>query len=585
MAPLRRSRLRSLATTREVSPGEDSSWGRVMDTEVRRWTALLLATSLMGMVVVRPVRAQNCDSDCNGNGVPDDLDIESGSSADCNLNGYPDECELAGADCNGNGILDACDVAFGGSPDCDHDGLPDECATAPWPRFPFQQSYSIEDPEVCRIVDFDGDGGLDLLVQGQQGLFAIFDRHHGTSAVPSSVQRVDAFRGPFATGQLDGDGRLDVVIAHSVLRCSNEVWVMRQVERAFERIHSFTVATPVQDLLVADLDSDGFEDLAVAERNGIQIHLGLGDGTFTDGPVVDYRGPMTAGDLDGDGDLDLVSGGQVQRNDGPDGWTPGARTQFIIGRAVLADLDFDGAVDLLSPAGQIFWAERDGFTAERLHPIPSGRRGRGSIAGDIDGDGFDDILFADTEGVTPYVNAGGRQLLRKPTLTFAGDLRCFAGRADNLDGHADIVIGDRGQDRITVLRGLGRPTEFGRSVLEAQSDLPFSAAIEAQDFDGDGDEDILVGAGINLRVYENRGGRFVVAWEIRFGVLPQQFEIVDLDRDGLHDFVVIDGWRGDGSRSPKSLRSWRSATPLMSSRMTLPVARLPHRSNRRLTMS
>ena len=33
------------------------------------------------------------DLDCNDNGIVDDYDIATGSSADCNDNGVPDECE------------------------------------------------------------------------------------------------------------------------------------------------------------------------------------------------------------------------------------------------------------------------------------------------------------------------------------------------------------------------------------------------------------------------------------------------------------------------------------------------------------
>lgn len=54
-------------------------------------------------------------ADCNGNGIPDDVEIETcaGSPAcdDCNLNGVPDEC----------------DVSAGTSIDSDLDGVPDEC--------------------------------------------------------------------------------------------------------------------------------------------------------------------------------------------------------------------------------------------------------------------------------------------------------------------------------------------------------------------------------------------------------------------------------------------------------------------------
>lgn len=89
--------------------------------------------------------------DCNGNGVPDALDILNGTSLDCNLNntpddcepdcdadGVPDECELAQcplpdpscADCNRNGLPDGCDLTAGTSADCNGNGAPDECDIA-----------------------------------------------------------------------------------------------------------------------------------------------------------------------------------------------------------------------------------------------------------------------------------------------------------------------------------------------------------------------------------------------------------------------------------------------------------------------
>lgn len=105
------------------------------------------------------------DPDCNGNGIPDYDDIQSGFSADCNDNGVPDECDIAvgvptysdsiygftgyddcngngvvdscelaagtAFDCNENGVLDACDIASGTSQDVNGDGEPDECTPAP----------------------------------------------------------------------------------------------------------------------------------------------------------------------------------------------------------------------------------------------------------------------------------------------------------------------------------------------------------------------------------------------------------------------------------------------------------------------
>jgi parallel beta-helix repeat protein len=53
-------------------------------------------------------------SDCNENGVPDNIDIDLGTSQDCQPNGVPDEC----------------DIVQGTSADDDGDGVPDECANA-----------------------------------------------------------------------------------------------------------------------------------------------------------------------------------------------------------------------------------------------------------------------------------------------------------------------------------------------------------------------------------------------------------------------------------------------------------------------
>lgn len=52
--------------------------------------------------------------DCNGNGLPDHLDIAMGQATDCNRNGVPDTC----------------DIAFGLSADVDRNGRPDECDVA-----------------------------------------------------------------------------------------------------------------------------------------------------------------------------------------------------------------------------------------------------------------------------------------------------------------------------------------------------------------------------------------------------------------------------------------------------------------------
>ena len=116
----------------------------------------------------------NCDPDCNQNGLPDGYDLLQGTSADCNNNGIPDGCDYAGGigpDCNANGIPDECEA------DCNMNGIPDTCDLAdcdgsPWCRDcnangridecdvggcgDSEDCNANEIPDECDVADCDG---------------------------------------------------------------------------------------------------------------------------------------------------------------------------------------------------------------------------------------------------------------------------------------------------------------------------------------------------------------------------------------------------------------------------------------------
>ena len=74
-----------------------------------------------------------CDIDCNDNQLPDSWEVAQGISPDCNGNERPDECDIArgvSADCNGNGVPDECEINSGAVTDCDGNGRPDSCDLA-----------------------------------------------------------------------------------------------------------------------------------------------------------------------------------------------------------------------------------------------------------------------------------------------------------------------------------------------------------------------------------------------------------------------------------------------------------------------
>ena len=77
--------------------------------------------------------------DCNGNGIPDNIDIQNHTSQDCDSNGVPDECQ---SDSDGDGVIDACD----GCPNDPNKIAPGHCGCG-----------------VAETPDSDGDGTYDCL--------------------------------------------------------------------------------------------------------------------------------------------------------------------------------------------------------------------------------------------------------------------------------------------------------------------------------------------------------------------------------------------------------------------------------------
>jgi hypothetical protein len=103
---------------------------------------------LFGNLFAIRARMRGAGTDCNGNGEPDDCDIQIGISDDLDGNGVPDECE----DCNDNGIVDGFDIVGGTSADCQGDGVPDEC------QVPSNDCNGDGVPDDCQIAGNDCNG-------------------------------------------------------------------------------------------------------------------------------------------------------------------------------------------------------------------------------------------------------------------------------------------------------------------------------------------------------------------------------------------------------------------------------------------
>lgn len=206
-----------------------------------------------------------------------------------------------------------------------------------------------------------------------------------------------------AIGDLDGDALGDIAIGQ--LDGAVQLWQSQGDGSYAGSNESPPGAGEIRDAAIVDLDGDGPPELVVSDYYGGLAVRASGQWTAFDvfAPYLQFA----TGDLDGDGDLDLVgamsaAGGlQVQLGDGDAGFDAGTLVDLGQGvsRAVaVADLDGDGALDLaaISYGGEpTLWLARgmgDGdFAPVEAFEAPCG--GFEIVAAELDGDGATDLAI------------------------------------------------------------------------------------------------------------------------------------------------------------------------------------------------
>jgi Ca2+-binding RTX toxin-like protein len=357
---------------------------------------------------------------------------------------------------------------------------------------PMTLNYAISDgtTTVATSKSFNMTAVNDLPVAGSTSLgFTQVQQLNVAGTYPNDV----------ALGDMNGDGRLDVVTANYLGSTVSVMISDGQGGFAAARTQSVMGGGSVE-IALGDVNGDGKLDV-VTLGGAVSVLAGDGTGGFssvTNLGGLYYPSGLAVGDVNGDGRLDIATGsaGQVVLyTSKTGGGFNAAKTYQVTDTESLAmgDLNGDGKLDIVSSFGDVLINNGNGFNPVQTYNTGTAEK-YGLALGDVNGDGSLDMVTADYATDVDKVavllgnGTGGFGAAQTYAVNAAGPRNVTLSDL-NGDGRLDIVTADMRADKVSVLIGTGTGSFHAGQAFAVQAAGVTSVAVG--DVTGDGQADIV----------------------------------------------------------------------------------------------